>query len=214
MGAIQPGAPSAGRAPIFERIYRDYLKHLSVIDLSGAARRLGLGSRSGLGTATPAAWLVLIPGTAFADLVWPALYLETRLFSWWAITVGLAIEYLFIRKLFSLEPWRALKVDLTANLVSALAGMFLIPLAGVAWELFPGSLYMWLMDWGTFNPLTWGASFLLACITNAVLEALVIRRGFGLPLKFRSKRFAWLVVANMASVGVACASIWMVPVRP
>ena len=68
-------------------------------------------------------WLLLIPTVAYANMVWPALYLETRLFTWWAISVGLVVEYLFVRHLFSLEPKRAVIADVSANAVSAIAGI-------------------------------------------------------------------------------------------
>lgn len=86
------------------------------------------------------AGLLAIPSIAYADLVWPALYLETRLFSWWAISVGLIVEYFFVRKLFGLAPKRAAIADLSANTISAVAGILLIPVAGIVWEFFPGAL--------------------------------------------------------------------------
>lgn len=155
-----------------------------------------------------------MPALAWANMVWPALYLETRLFTGWAITLGLVVEYLFIRHLFRLSPWRALQADLAANAVSALAGVVLIPLGGVAWELFPGALYMWALDWGTFNPITWAGTFLLACLINASLEGAVYKRAFKVALPFRSRQFGGLVLANAVSVGAALASLWVVPVRP
>jgi hypothetical protein len=79
--------------------------------------------------------LLLIPSIAYANVVWPALYLETRLFSWWAISVGLLVEYLFIRRVFGLSPKKALLADVIANVVSAVAGIFLIPVAGILWEI-------------------------------------------------------------------------------
>jgi hypothetical protein len=75
-----------------------------------------------------------------AKLVWPALYLEGRLFTWWAIGTGLAVEYRVVRQLTGLPPRKTLLADVTMNDASALAGLVLLPLAGVVWELFPGSL--------------------------------------------------------------------------
>ena len=114
--------------------------------------------------------LACTPAIALADVVWPALFLETRIFTWWAILIGLALEYLFIRRLFALSPQRAVVATVVANTISALAGLPLIPLSGVAWEIFPGMLYMSLFKWGTFNPVTWGATFVLACLINTAIE--------------------------------------------
>ncbi|TCJ12772.1 hypothetical protein EZJ19_11060 [Parasulfuritortus cantonensis] len=152
-----------------------------------------------------------MPLAAQADVVWPALYLETRLFSWWAIGLGLAVEFFFIRKLFALPPGRALLADLAANSASALLGVVLIPLSGLAWEVFPGFAFYYLLHVGTFNPITWAGTFALACLINAWLESYVLKQFFKLPWTRRT--FAWLVLANACSVGVAFASLWWKPVQ-
>jgi len=146
-----------------------------------------------------------------ADVVWPALYLETRLFSWWAIGLGLLIEFFFIWKIFSLSPKRALLADLAANAVSALLGVILIPLAGIAWEVFPGSVLYDLFKMGTFDLITWGITFVFACLINALLESYVLKRFFRLP--FTKRTFSWLVLANGCSVGIAFASLWWKPLQ-
>lgn len=107
--------------------------------------------------ATVTVWvLYLWPQPVWANVVWPALYVQTRLSSGWAIGLGLVIECAFVRWLFGLTVQRTALAVFCANLVSALLGMVLLPLAGIVWELFPASVYNWLLGWGTFNPLTWG----------------------------------------------------------
>lgn len=157
--------------------------------------------------------LLAVPAIAYANMVWPALYLEIRLFSWWAIAVGLVIEFFFVRQLFALPAKRAAIATFSANAASAVAGILLIPLGGIVWELFPGSVYMWALDWGTFNPITWVGTFFIACVINAVLEGLVYRFAFKLDLRFKSKKFWWLVLANAFSVGAAFVSLWVSPIQ-
>lgn len=157
--------------------------------------------------------LLALPAVAYANVVWPALYLETRLFSWWAISVGLVIEYFFVRWLFGLPPIRAVIADIAANAASAVVGVVLIPVAGIAWEVFPASVYNWALEWGTFNPITWVGTLLLACVINVVLEGFVYRKAFKVDFKIRSKGFGWLVLANAFSVGVAFASLWIAPIK-
>lgn len=159
------------------------------------------------------ATLLALPAVTYANVVWPALYLETRLFSWWAISVGLVIEYLFVRRLFGLDPTRAAIADISANAASAVVGVVLIPIAGIVWELFPASVYNWALGWGTFNPITWMGTFLLACVVNAVLEGVVYKKAFKVNFKIKSKDFGWLVLANAFSVGVAFVSLWIVPLK-
>ncbi len=149
-----------------------------------------------------------------ADMVWPALYLETRIFSWWAILTGILVEYFFVLRIFALSPRQAVIADVSANAVSSFLGLLLIPLSGLLWELFPGSVYMWALNWGTFNPMTWIGAFLLASLINAWVEGLVYIKLFKVELSYSSRRFGWLVVANMISVGIAWASFLVAPARP
>ena len=101
----------------------------------------------------------------------------------------------------------------SANAVSAVAGIILIPLAGVAWELFPGSAINWAFSWGTFNPITWGATFVLGCLVNGLLEGAVYKKWFYPQFRFKSRAFLWLLVANSLSVGAAFISLWLKPVQ-
>ena len=93
------------------------------------------------------------------------------------------------------------------NFASTLLGILLIPIAGLAWEFFPGSVLYRIFDVGTFNPGTWVMTFLFAVAINAALESLVIRWAFKTKL---GKRGFWgLVVANAVSVGLAFGSLFV-----
>jgi hypothetical protein len=159
----------------------------------------------------PGAILCLASLPTRADVVWPALFLETRLITWWTIGLGLLVEFFFVRGLFSLTVKKAAIATVAANAVSAVLGLPLIPIAGIAWEFFPGQLYMRAMNWGTFNPITWAATFALACFITTVIEALVYRHAF--KFSVHRREFSWLLLANALSVGVAFASLFIVPVQ-
>jgi len=148
----------------------------------------------------------------FADLVWPALFLEQRLFSWWAIGLGLVIELFFVRWLTTLSWRMSVVADLSMNTASALLGMFLIPLAGIAWEFFPGSILYKVFHTGTFNPGTWTATFLFAVFINGMLEWSVLR--FVFRQKIGKGVFWWLCVANSLSVALAFGSLFVRPPQP
>ena len=148
-----------------------------------------------------------------ANVVWPALYLETRLLSWWAIAIGLLVEYFYYLKVLKFNKRQALKANLFANLVSAVLGIVLIPALGIAWELFPASVYQFIFDWGTFNPITWIASFCIAAVFNALIEGFVIKKFFYSAFTFRGKTFYMLVMFNAVSVGAALISLLIEPVR-
>jgi hypothetical protein len=145
----------------------------------------------------------------FADVIWPAMFLEQRLFSWWAIGLGLVVEFFFVRWLTTLSLPMSIVADLSMNAASALLGILLIPLAGIAWEFFPGMILYKVFDVGTFNPGTWAATFLFAVFINAALESLVLR--FAFRQKVDKRVFWWLCVANSLSVALAFGSLFVRP---
>ena len=146
-----------------------------------------------------------------ANVVWPALILEGRLLTWWAIAAGLAVEFVALRYRLGLTSRVALRADLLMNAVSTAAGVVLIPAAGVAWEFLAELTIYPVLQVGTFNPVTWVATCLLAALVNAGVEGAVLRMAFG--VRFRWVVFLTLFVANMASVGLAFASLSAMPVR-
>ena len=111
---------------------------------------------------------------------------------------------------FALTGNKAAMATILANLGSSAAGIVLIPLAGVAWELFPGMLFHRALHWGTFNPVTWLATFMMAVFLTTLVEVCIYRRGF----KFQvGRREFWLVfLANALSVGIAFGSLFVMPV--
>ncbi|HVY07700.1 MAG TPA: hypothetical protein VHB46_17120 [Burkholderiales bacterium] len=120
------------------------------------------------------------------------------------------IEYIVIRQAFKLPPKKALVADVVANTASSVAGSVIIAIAGIAWEFGPGLLLTKFMDVGTFNPYTWVATILMAALINGGVEMAMLRI-FGVPSTKRT--FLILTLANAATVGIAFASMFVVPVR-
>ena len=146
------------------------------------------------------------------NVVWPALFLEHRLLAWWIIGIGLVVELFFVRFLTSWTWLRSLGADAAMNAASALLGVFLVPLAGLGWELFPAPLFEAHARLGTFNPVTWCATFAIAVIINAILETCVLR--FGFKQRNWKKLLLGLCVANSLTVGIAFYSVLHDPPRP
>jgi hypothetical protein len=156
-----------------------------------------------------------VPVTAMrdfvADMVWPALILEQRLISVIPICIGLVVEWLALRfGGFGLSWKRAAIVDVAMNAVSAVVGIPVIPLLGLAWEVVPGQL-LYRLNIGTFNPITWLATLVIATVVTALIEAGVVAWGFKLAIT--RKRFGVLFLANGASIGIAFASLLLHPPR-
>lgn len=144
-----------------------------------------------------------------ADMVWPALILEQRLLSAIPIIAGLLTEWLALRLGFGLSWKRAAVVDVVMNLVSTGAGVPLIPLLGLAWEIFPGLVMYKFFNIGTFNAGTWVATFVMATLVTTTVEAAVVKWGFKIALGWR--RFGILGLANSLSVAIAFVSLWLRP---
>ena len=146
---------------------------------------------------------------AYADVVWPALYLENRLVSLWSILAGLVVEYVVLIWWVRMSPTRAVFADVTMNLASAAVGFVVIPAAGLAWEVFPGSVIYRVFNVGTFNPITWAATCLIAAVVNTAVESTILRVGFKVP--FARRVLLALLVANALSVGIAMVSLSLAP---
>lgn len=137
-----------------------------------------------------------------SNIVWPALVLTLGWLHWQPLCTGLVIEYVYVRSILDMPIKRSIVADLTANVVSGVAGVFLIPMFGIFWELLASFTINLIAGWGTFNPLSWIVTTFLAASINAFLEAFAYRYFFNVSLPCRSKRFLWLILANI-SVGIA-----------
>jgi len=155
---------------------------------------------------------LVVPSAARADVVWPALFLERRLLSIPVILSGLLVEGLILRLCFAMTWKQALKASVVVNAISTALGVLLIPLSGIAWEFFPGILLYKGFDLGTFNPITWSATFLFALAITTSIEVLCLRRLFCVP----AGRRTWIIwtLANAVTVGLAFASLTIRPISP
>lgn len=153
----------------------------------------------------------VVPTIARADVIWPAAILEERILTWWAIAAGLLAEWPIVRFITGTSWGRSFGINVLMNLASTAVGVLLIPLLGIAWEVFPGLVLYRAFNVGTFNPGTWIATVFLATFANALLEGLVLR--FAFKVKFTTRVFWLLSGANLVSVGVAVASLVVSPSR-
>jgi hypothetical protein len=149
--------------------------------------------------------LPFVPAVASANVVWPALTVSEGVNAWWVIAAAVVVEWFAIKWLFKLSFWRTSLVDVSANAASALLGVVLIPLSGLIYELFPGSVINWAFSWGTFNPVAWVATFILAAAVNLVVELLVMRKVFKLPVSRRTTLV--IFAANLVTVSMAIVPV-------
>jgi hypothetical protein len=151
-----------------------------------------------------------LPLLARANVVWPALYTETKINACPIILLSLVLEYLAIRFLFRRATGISALYTVAGNLVSGIAGMVLRPLSGILWELSLGQAVMALFDWGTFNPVAWFCVPLIGGAINSILELGTLRIVW--KEKMTWKRFAWFWFMNWITVGLA--TVWVIVCPP
>jgi hypothetical protein len=149
--------------------------------------------------------LVIQNAHLLADVIWPALFVESRLLSIWVIALGLVVEYFFVWRITNLGPIKSIMADVVMNAASTIPGIILIPAIGLVVALVPGEFV------GTFSPITWAATFLACAFLNTAIEWLVLWKLFKQDLG--KKQFWLLALANGLSVGIAFASFLIYPIK-
>ena len=149
---------------------------------------------------------IALPAIARANVVWPALYTETKMSSVPIIALSLVIEFWFFRWLLKLNYKESIIYTLVANTVSGLIGLFLRPLSGIAYEVSLGAIVNWLFNWGTFNPIAWFFVPIIGGAINAFLELLTIR----LLWKKKISKNNYLLTWGINTITVAIATIWVI----
>jgi hypothetical protein len=152
-----------------------------------------------------------LPSAAQADVVWPALFLERKLLSIPVIVSGLLVEALVLRFCFRMNWKRAFTGSIAVNAISTVVGVVLIPLAGVGWDILPGLILYKRFNVGTFNPITWSATFFLALAITTTIEVACLRHLFKIPASGRT--WLWWTLANVVTVGFAFASLAIQPIN-
>lgn len=140
-----------------------------------------------------------------ADVVWPSLYLVDRLFAWWIIGAGLLIEWAFVFRLTRSTLLRAGAMTVVMNVISTLVGIVGIPLSGIIWEFVAAPLF----NLGTFSPITWFVSCVLAALLSTVVETASLCLIF--RVAWTRRLFWWLALANAITTGMALISIMLSP---
>ncbi len=154
--------------------------------------------------------ITILPSVAYANVVWPALYTETKVSSVPIICLSLIIEFFFFKWLFGTDVKKTLFYTISANLASGLIGLVARPLSGIVYELSLGMLINWLFSWGTFNPVAWFFVPFFGGAVNAGIEIGTIRLVW--KERVTKKRFFLTLGVNALTVGIA--TIWVIKNPP
>ncbi len=142
---------------------------------------------------------VLLPQTAFANVVWPSIYIAEGLRSWYIIIAGIIVEAIFIKLFIDKTIKQAGIISITINAISTIVGVLLIPLVGFFGAVFIGMLLDAIASGlgNTFDTAMWISEYILTVLTNVLVEGLAAKLIF--KLSFR-KSFWWLLLGNAISV--------------
>lgn len=147
------------------------------------------------------------PTISYANLVWPALYLSARMRDLefiWVVGLGLIVEYFFYKKIAENNIKRALKMLFSANVISTICGIILIPISGIIWELISTPIRM-IFDVGTFYPAAWIGTILFAAAANLLIEGFTVKILFKCQLT--SSRLKFLYLANVLSISIIALTL-------
>lgn len=136
--------------------------------------------------------LLLMPVSASANIVWPSLYIAAGLRSWYVVLMGLVIEIVFVKCFLKETYTKSVLIAFIMNLVSTVIGAVAIPVSG-----FLGELIMIPFGKGTFHLTHWIMSYILAILSNVLVEGIAIKIIFKKEFK---KIFLWLCIANAISI--------------
>ena len=145
--------------------------------------------------------LILISASlpVFADIIWPSIYITKGMLSIQVILLGLIEEWIFVKHFAKLNWNKAFIITFFMNLISAIIGLFLIPLSGLCSEFIFDFVFHTYDKFGigTFHWSHWFISYLLVIIINTLIEGLFIKKSLKLELK---RTFWWLSTANAISI--------------
>ncbi len=158
--------------------------------------------------------LALWEGCASADIVWPGLVLEERLFSIWSIGLGILVEWPFVFIATKFTWKKSLWVTICINAISAILGILIIPLTNflMFYMLYPLlQLHNYTQKWLIFNNPFWFLNVAFAAIICTLIEMLALI--FIFYNRINKKTFLILLVANILSVGIAWISLIINPYK-
>ena len=147
-----------------------------------------------------------------ANIVWPALYILARQFTWWAIALSLVIEFVALRVLATGSWRRVFAAVVVGNFATAVLGYLTLPWITMAWEYALHLTVYQLIEVGAFNPFAWVASIVIISAFSAFGELLVISRVFKMTLRRKGWIYWWLANAATVAVAFITTMIWPVTV--
>jgi hypothetical protein len=151
----------------------------------------------------------LLATSAVANAIWPALFVASRLVTWYVILASLAIEAGILLYLLRRSVPTIIAMTLAMNLASVVLGGAALLAAGVATHIVPQLVLPRQFQPELFGAFGWTATLLFSVVINTAVEGAVLALGFGVKLSARV--VCWLALANGLSVSLALLSLSLSP---
>lgn len=145
---------------------------------------------------------VSMTSVAYANVVWPALYVIDSHFRFWYVAIiGLFLEAGVLR--FGLIPdiKKALFVSIIGNILSGTAGIYILVFGMVGWHLVADNFVA-----GSFALFNKIVTIGLMLIGSVLLETLAVRGIWKYPIW---KTLPLLILGNVLSYGVIVADLFV-----
>ncbi len=149
-------------------------------------------------------FLILVPISAFANVVWPGLFLSSRML-WWCVPAGILIEYFILKEILKKRWDYILLATVISNLISTIFGAIGALIGNLAFEFTIGQLLFKFYGIGTFNPFSWSSAIFLGALTSTIIEIYSLKIIFKISLTSKQKYIYF--GANLISTLLAFASI-------
>jgi hypothetical protein len=145
---------------------------------------------------------VLWPSLAYADMIWPAIYVFGSHVRFWYIAVtGMLLEAVVLRWRLIPKTRKALLISFVANAFSATVGLCLLAFGMLGWHLVVDSFVA-----GTFALFNRIATIVIMLVGSTFLEILVVRGIWKYPLR---QTFFVFVLGNALSCGAIAADLFI-----
>ncbi len=140
---------------------------------------------------------------------WPSAVIAYRMYEWFPLfLITILLEVAIMRRVASANWMESLKAVGTANLVSLLTGLLMLPLAGVAWKY--ALMHMFEALWGiygNYSLVSWIGNVFFMALYLGLVEVLLLARLLDnkVTLKFVS---GWVCV-NALTILLAIATFFV-----
>lgn len=128
--------------------------------------------------------------TNLLNVIWPAIYVSQTFWKFWYLIIAtIVIELVVLRLLLRFSWKKALFASIIGNLVSGIAGTFVMMFGMLGWHAVADHFLQ-----GTFSYVNWVMTYLLMCVGSVLIETKTVSLIYKVSLK---KLFLPMLTGNL-----------------